>query len=273
MLWTPRTQDEVKYFMKEGTAIVARYAAEYFDLSRPNMFVNDLKVRVGRNRRGRSWATWRLDREGLAFPKINYNCWAWATGKSTFKDYDWFREDPEIGPIKNATWIQFHTALICHEVAHTIEDIVYDKEKANELYGGIPPKIEKDRRLSSNKRYAKHVWNSHNEVWQEIYRILRNHFVNGKPGLDIDPPRSKRKNKSRLTEKIGKVKIKWGTALYRGRWVFDGTYELVKDFQKHGGTKNYKIGDGFLTIRKVGGERLFRVNVWKNKGYEILKGE
>jgi hypothetical protein len=82
-----------------------------------------------------------------------------VTGDDVFTEYGHIKHDDDIGAFEGPIY-QRLAALTTHEMAHSIE------QQIGTLSTG-----------RTGKGYSGHI--THDEDWQDVYRILRNTFVNG----------------------------------------------------------------------------------------------
>lgn len=116
-------------------------------------------------RRTRSWGGVR---NGKPFISLHLTNWLGSL-VGTYHEYAQFRADPEIGEIDYCVRRQGIYALVAHELAHAAQwSLILGVTKgynAEYAHGGLT-----DR--------------GHGALWQEIYRDLRNNFVNGEKYME-----------------------------------------------------------------------------------------
>lgn len=115
--------------------------------------------------RTRSWGGVRDDK-----PFISLHLTNWLGSLvGTYHEYAQFKDDPEIGEIDYCERRQGIYALVAHELAHAAQwSLILGVTKGYNVeyaHGGLT-----DR--------------GHGALWQEIYRDLRNNFVNGEKYME-----------------------------------------------------------------------------------------
>ena len=114
-----------------------------------------------------SYGGWHKNRNGKWRPYINLrlnSCENFVPQMQT--EYDWYRNDPEIGK----KWVTTEKAWIRLEAGHEISHCI-------EL---AQPYLNATQRSKLVKKFGRSkVTDDHGEVFQKIYRIIRRKFING----------------------------------------------------------------------------------------------
>ena len=100
-----------------------------------------------------------------------------AASTAEYHEYEHIQSDPEIGAFVNlvenadgsysVNWVKYVVALVCHEMAHLIEELssAHVEIEGVKMYSVDSIKDEDQRQ-------------HHGDRWQAIYRVLRNEFCN-----------------------------------------------------------------------------------------------
>lgn len=84
-------------------------------------------------------------------------------GEFFYREYKSFCKDPFIGEFTTKDWKLPVYAIVCHEVAHAFQS-----------------RIEREAASKGNSEVALSMSKAHGQGWRDVYRLLRDRFVNSK---------------------------------------------------------------------------------------------
>ena|ERR1019366_3376553 len=114
-----------------------------------------------------SYGGWHKNRQGKWRPYINLrlnSCTDFAPQMQM--EYEWYRNDPEIGKKWAATWKAWIRVEAAHECSHVLE--------IGQPYVNATQKTKLVKKFGRSKPS-----DDHTAVFQKIYRVFRRKFVNG----------------------------------------------------------------------------------------------
>lgn len=114
-----------------------------------------------------SYGGWHKNRKGKWRPYINLrlnSCDDFTPQMQS--EYEWYRNDPEIGKKWVTTWKAWIRMEAAHECSHVLE--------IGQLYTN-----EKQKNKLIRKFGRSNLADNHTKVFQSIYRVFRRKFVNG----------------------------------------------------------------------------------------------
>jgi len=156
---------QIKVYAKNAVLQMLKWAQEKYNLSDK---INDPIIIISFDpRREFSYGGWSQNRKGQWRPYINLavvDCLKFKP--ETYKEYDHYKSDPDIGNKWITTWKAKIRYDVAHEISHAIQD-------ANQFLNPEQAAALKRKFGRSNPADA------HSKKFQKIYRAIRKRFVNG----------------------------------------------------------------------------------------------
>lgn len=254
---------EAHAFTKRAISVMGAFAREEFNLPEDFVINSRLRTAVTRSRQQKgSWGGYAWNkRQNKPAPYVQLKL-RQVFYPGPWVEYDHYKNDREIGNIKDPGPKTIILALVAHEIAHTVQYAMkfafgnkeYDDQDAKCAERGLP-EFESD----------------HGKLFQEIYRRLRRKFVN-KGRQEIAVPQQKYTPQTATKAGvIGRVRITYAT--WCGQPVY-GTFDLIKEWTPSAEGKriaerhNTHPMMGFVTIRDHDGKRS-RIRVHRNHAKQV----
>lgn len=153
-------KQEVKDFARTALEEMTAYARIRFKIPK-----FDPKMTISFNSQNYVPYGGHMDGKPILFIPMHPILWMVGRKNATkrFPEYDQFKKDPEIGTIQKASWKQWVTTAIAHEISHAIQYYAITHPKICSYM--LEPYLHTDAE-------------EHGLFWRDIYRGFRVRFVN-----------------------------------------------------------------------------------------------